>query len=197
MKVKICGIATREDARFCATLGVDFIGLVFVPGSPRLVNPRQAARLVEEVRMRTSDTRIVGVFQDESEEAILRTARETGIDFVQLHGDESPDILGRLGLPVIKAFRPGAIPADSWAGAAWFLFDGRDGGSGSRFDWSLIPRPTSRPFLLAGGLSPDNVLEAIEKVSPDGVDISSGVEREPGRKDHTRIMNFVEKVRSV
>ena len=196
MKIKICGITSVDDARFCANLGLDFIGLVFVPGSPRRVDPGTARLISDEVRARSPRTRTVGVFQDASCDLMRRTAAQAGLDYVQLHGAEPPEIADAIGLPVIKAFVPGAVP-DDWSAAAWFLFDHANGGTGRIVDWSLIPPVSSRPFFLAGGLSPANVLDAIARVRPDGVDISSGVEKSPGRKDHALVACFVEKVRSL
>ena len=196
MKIKICGITSLDDARFCATFGLDFIGLVFVPGSPRFVDPGTARLISDEVRALSPRTRVVGVFQDAPFGVMRRTAEQAGLDYVQLHGSEPPEIADAIELPVIKAFVPGVVP-DDWSAAAWFLFDHANGGTGRSVDWSLIPPVSSRPFFLAGGLSPLNVLDAIARVRPDGVDISSGVEKSPGRKDHALVACFVEKVRSL
>lgn len=194
MIIKICGITSTDDARFCASLHVELIGLVFVPGSPRFVSSQVARRISDEIHERSPRTKVVGVFQDAPLATIRRTADEVGLDAIQLHGTEDPEIAGRLSLPVIRALTPGTLEQD-WSAAEWFLFDHAAGGTGRTLDWSLIPR-VSKPFFLAGGLTPRNVLEATRAVRPDGVDVSSGVERSPGVKDHSLIARFVEKVRS-
>lgn len=238
MKIKICGITTADDARFCAESGVDFVGLVFVSGSPRFVVVDAAKRLVETVRKHSSSTRVVGVFRDAAVEVMNRTAATAGLDLLQLHGSETPEAVAALSLPVIKAFRIGGRPSPAardaslatlarndiarhqrplsfraaarnrtamntcdYRAAAWFLFDtfheSVAGGTGKRFDWSLLPRRRERPFFLAGGLAPENIEEAIERVRPDGIDISSGVESAPGRKSRALIARLLEKVRAL
>ncbi len=188
-KVKICGITREEDARFCAEMGVDFLGFIFAKSSPRYVEPEEALKL------RSAATKSVGVFRDEKPETIRRIASLVKLDFVQLHGSETDDDIRAIGLPVIKAIRvEHTVPASTTA-ADWVMFDS-GGGTGRAFDWSLLARhPHTKPFFLAGGLNPDNVEEAIRVVRPDAVDVSSGVESAPGVKDHDKIRQFMERVK--
>ena len=198
-KVKICGITRLEDAQVCAELGADFLGFVFVPSSPRYIEPEKAAEImaaVEDRRSRLSRQaglpalHFVGVFVDE-------LIPVPGLHYVQLHGAESDDDVCAAGLPAIKALRVGDVLPDTTAhpSAEWLLFD-TGAGTGRRFDWSLLAMyPRTKPFFLAGGLGPDNVGAAISLVRPDGVDLSSGVESAPGIKDHAKLRTLFERVR--
>jgi phosphoribosylanthranilate isomerase len=178
-KIKICGITRREDARFCAELGADFLGMVFVRESPRYVTPGRV--------LWASDLSVkkVGVFRNESAETMNAIADEVGLDYIQLHGDEPDDLV--LNRPVIRALRvTDRLPATN-ANAEWLLFDS-GGGTGKTFDWSLLEaHPRTKPFFLAGGITPENVAEAIRRVRPDAIDVSSGVESAPGIKDHHKL----------
>ena len=188
-KIKICGITRAEDAELCDAHDVDFLGFIFVPSSPRHVQPEHAARI------RTSAKR-VGVFRDESAETIRRIVDQVDLDFVQLHGSESDDDIAAIDLPVIKAFRVGTRLPDITSNADWLMFDS-GGGTGRTFDWSLLAGyPRAKPFFLAGGLTPDNVAEAIRVVRPDAIDVSSGVELAPGVKDPDKVRRLIERVRA-
>lgn len=205
ISVKICGITTVEDGRLAVAAGADAVGFVFWPKSPRAVLP-STARLIAAAL--PPFVLRVGVFVDASPEEMRRVADEVGLDVVQLHGDEPPEAVSLAPRRAIKAVRvgPGFRPEDAlrYAGRAGALLldtraDGLDtpGGTGRTFDWSLVrPVREGTPFLvLAGGLTPDNVGEAIAAVRPDAVDVSSGVESSPGRKDPAKVRAFVDAVR--
>ncbi len=201
-KIKICGLRRTEDALLAASLGADFIGFIFAPESLRYVAPIFAAEVAEKVRARSNAPKIVGVFRNERPENVRAIAEGVGLDFVQLQGSESEADIRRIGMPAIKALHVGssAPRTDAHPSAAWLLFDTYDerlaGGTGRAFDWSLLAgRPRSKPFLLAGGLNPDNVRAAIEVVGPDAIDLASGVESSPGVKDPKKLETLFERVR--
>ncbi len=197
-KIKICGITRPEDAQLCAGLGADFLGFIFVPSSPRFIDPERAAEIASSVK----GPQFAGVFRDASLDTMHRVAHRVGLDLIQFHGTESDEDIHTLGMPAVKAIRVGETLPDtsSWPSAEWLLFDTfderRDGGTGRRFDWSLLAMYSrTKPFFLAGGLGPDNIAAAISLVRPDAVDVSSGVESEPGIKDHHKLRNLFERVR--
>lgn len=201
-QVKICGITREEDAHACATLGADFIGFVFVPSSPRFITPGAAARIAKTLDP-VARPKLVGVFRDAPCETVARVAAGVPLDYVQLHGDESEADFATLPLPAIKAVRVGETLPDTagFASAQWLLFDTLDerrgGGTGRRFDWSLLAQyQRARPFFLAGGITPDNAAAAISAVRPDSIDVSSGVESAPGIKDLEKLRQLFERVRS-
>lgn len=201
-KIKICGITREDDALFCADQGADFLGFIFVPGSPRFIEPERAAAIAARVRERSRPPKIVGVFRDASNEYIREIASIAGLDMVQLHGSETDDDIRELGIPAVKSIRISDSLPDTHAcpNAAWLLFDTYDerraGGTGRRFDWSLLAHyDRSKPFFLSGGLDPDNVAAGISLVRPDAIDLSSGVESEPGVKDHGKVTRLFERVR--
>jgi indole-3-glycerol phosphate synthase / phosphoribosylanthranilate isomerase len=191
--VKICGITRREDALAAAEAGAAFLGLVFAAGSPRRIDPARAAGIASALREGHEGVKLVGVFRDQDEVSIDAIVREVPLDFVQLHGDAECT-----ALPVIRAVSVnGSVPeAEVDAGAAWVLFDAPTPGGGRAFDWSLLDgfRPR-RPFFLAGGLRPETVREAVIRVRPDAVDVSSGVEESPGIKSAKKIREFISEVR--
>ncbi len=203
VRVKVCGIRTKEEALWCLQAGVHALGLVFYPSSPRYV-PLELAR--ELVRSTPPLVVWVGVFVDEPPERILEVSRGLGINTVQLHGSESPEVCHFLqgeGLRVIKAIR--VYEADDlkdWEAykdkASALLLDTKvkevPGGSGRSFDWKLAQAIRGVPLILAGGLNPRNVKEAIRTVRPFGVDVSSGVEEAPGRKNPRLIQDFMKEV---
>ncbi len=204
VKVKICGITNWTDARRAVEAGAQFLGFNFYPPSPRYIKPDAARRIVRRLPERVS---VVGVFVNETEETMLATARKVGLDYLQLHGDESPEIVSRLKrkVPVIKAirvresFRPAQIAAFRRASA--LLLDGfhnrQYGGTGKTFNWKLV-RGANRGtrIFLAGGITPDNVADAIHTTNPYAVDVCSGVEARPGRKDPARIVALMWAVKS-
>lgn len=201
-RVKICGITRPEDAVLCADLGADFLGFIFVPSSPRFVEPERAAELVAAARARNPEAKMVGVFRDASGDYIREITSLAGLDLAQLHGTETNDEIRRLGVPAIKSFRVGDTLPDTTSvpDADWLLFDTFDdrraGGTGRQFDWSLLALyARSKPFFLAGGIGPDNVGAAISLVRPDGVDVSSGVESEPGVKDEEKVRSLFQRMK--
>jgi phosphoribosylanthranilate isomerase len=202
-KIKICGLTREEDALEAARLGADFLGLIFVPSSPRFVEPERAAALVARVREAGRTPKFVGVFHDASADYMREIASLVGLDLFQLHGPEGDDEIRDLNVPVIKTLRVGDTLPDTHSSpsAAWLLFDTYDerrvGGTGRRFDWSLLAiYERNKPFFLSGGLNADNVVAAISLVRPDAIDVSSGVEAgEPGVKDHARMAKLIERVR--
>ena len=198
--VKICGVTSPADAAMAADAGADMVGLIFYPPSPRYVTPGQAGAIVASL---PPELPAVGVFVNESLEAITAIARESGISRVQLHGEESPDLCRRLPWPCIKAFRftekvrPDMMP---YYPVHAFLIEGFHGdlygGGGVKADWHRVATLHGYGLImLAGGLTPDNVQEAIETVGPYAVDVCSGVEDTPGRKDAAKVRDFVERAK--
>ncbi len=204
MAVKICGITNAEDARTAVDAGADAVGFVFWAKSPRAVDSATARAIAATL---PPFVLRVGVFVDAAPEEIKRVADEVGLDMVQMHGRESPEAVAQAPRRAVKAIRvgPGFQPQDALrydGAAAALLLDTRldgalPGGTGRTFDWSLVrPVREGTSFLvLAGGLTPDNVAEAIATVRPDAVDVSSGVESAPGRKDAAKVRAFVDAVR--
>jgi phosphoribosylanthranilate isomerase len=201
--VKICGITRIEDAEAAAGAGANALGFVFWPRSPRAVDVATARRIIETLPPFVVR---VGVFVDATREELARTSDEAGLDVVQLHGDEPPEALRDLPRRALKALRvtSGFVPelVDRYIGrVGGILLDsgatGVPGGSGRSFDWSVAcaVRQRVKRLVLAGGLTPDNVRAALAQVRPDAVDVSSGVESEPGRKDPKKVRDFVAAVR--
>lgn len=194
-EVKICGVRTAEIAQLAVAEGASFVGLVFAPGSPRTVNAAQARGVADAVRGKAS---VVGVFRDQQSSEIARIAEEIGLDLIQLHGSETPGQVSEMPRPVIKALPVNSVMPDPapFAQAEWILFDASSPGAGQRFDWKVLESwDRSRKFFLAGGLTPENIAEAIERVRPDAIDISSGVESAPGEKSPERIRQLFHAVR--
>lgn len=189
--LKICGITRVEDAIFCTDAGADFVGIVFVPTSGRFVTGQQAREIAASLR--GSSTKLVGVFQNQPYHTVRRIAQDVGLDFVQLHGDESEAEIAAIGFPVIKAIRAGERES---ARAEWLLYDATRGGSGKAFDWSLVPNTRTKPIFLAGGINAANVTEAIRTVNPDAIDVSTGVEDAPGIKNCEKIAQLLERIRN-
>jgi phosphoribosylanthranilate isomerase len=205
--VKVCGITSPEDGVAAAEAGADAVGFVFWPGSPRAVTPERARAIGEALPPFVVR---VGVFVDASRDEMARIADTAGLDVLQLHGSEPPEAFAGLPRRALKAVRVGFgfAPEDVllYAGkAAGVLVDTRlpggtplPGGTGVPFDWSLAKGLADRArfLVLAGGLSPSNVAAAIRSARPHGVDVSSGVESEPGCKDPERVRAFVEAARA-
>lgn len=201
VRVKICGITRVEDALVAAQAGADAIGLVFYPKSPRAVSLAQAKAIAEALPPFITT---VGLFVNATPADVDEVLGAVPLDMLQFHGDETPAECARFGRPWFKALRvqPGcdiAAKAASFHGARGVLLDsfvaGVPGGTGQAFDWSLIPDRLDVPLILAGGLTPDNVGEAIAQVAPYAVDVSGGVEMAKGIKDAEKVMRFVQRVR--
>jgi phosphoribosylanthranilate isomerase len=199
IKIKICGITNLEDAILAAELGADALGFIFYAKSPRCVAPDAAREIIAQLPPFVAT---VGVFVDEDAAVIRDLKDRVGLDWVQLHGQESPEYCRNLGRRVIKGFRirdaESLRPLADYRGAVQaFLLDtykkGHVGGTGEVFDWHLAreAKPYGR-IILAGGLTAENVAQAIEVARPDAVDAASGTEAEPGRKDPAKLKAFFE-----
>jgi phosphoribosylanthranilate isomerase len=192
--VKICGITTEEDALLAVAMGADAVGFNFVAGSVRQVAVDHARDISRRL---PPEVLTVGIFRDETAERVVDLCHRADLRAAQLHGQESPEVASmvraRVG-QVIKVFpagSPAAADIDRYDVDAVML-DGVVPGSGEIFDWALVDVvPDDVPFILAGGLSPDNVVAAIERVRPWGVDVATGVESSPGHKDPIKVRNFV------
>lgn len=225
MHAKICGITTIGDALVAADAGADAIGLVFYPASPRHVDFKVAARIVEQL---PSTVAAVGVFVNPSIEELRKAATEVGIDAFQLHGDESPEFVSQVEFVAQRRPRPvGFLPGIPGTGPSrvatikafrvrdskslevlpryetdlWLLdsyVPGEPGGTGAQFNWQLAVDAVrmGRPIVLAGGLTPNNVADAIRTVRPHAVDVSSGVELAPGRKNPALVRAFINAAKS-
>jgi phosphoribosylanthranilate isomerase len=195
--VKICGITNSEDAIAAAKTGADALGFVFYDKSPRHVAIEAAAAAI---RVLPPHIVKVGVFVNPEEELVLRAIGECGLNLLQFHGEETPEFCVQFGLMSMKAFRVRDAESlktlPSYGTDAWLLDAyspaGR-GGTGERFDWALAKQAgkLGRPIFLAGGLTPENVADAVQLAQPYGVDVSSGVEAAPGKKDHSKVASFI------
>ena len=201
-RIKVCGLTRVEDVQAAVAAGVDAIGLVFYPDSPRHVSIEQAAALCRHVPPFVT---IVGLFVNASRAQVHRVIEAVPLNLLQFHGDETAVQFEGFGLPYLRVarVRPGvdllefaaqfpsarALLLDTWTPVY--------GGSGESFDWSLVPAACPLPVILSGGLSPDNVADAIRQVQPAAVDVSSGVESAKGIKDAAKIRAFVSAVRGV
>lgn len=202
VRSKICGITRIEDALAAAQAGADAIGLVFYAKSPRAVTVAQAQAIIAALPPFVTT---VGLFVDATHRELSEILAAVPLDLLQFHGDETPETCARYARPYLKALRvkPGddlAAAMARYADAAGILLDtyveGVPGGTGEAFDWSLVPRDSARPIILAGGLDAANVAVAIAQVRPYGVDVSGGVELSKGIKDAEKIRAFVRAVRS-
>ncbi|MBV8658930.1 MAG: phosphoribosylanthranilate isomerase [Burkholderiales bacterium] len=200
-RIKICGLRDAATAVAAARCGADAIGLVFYADSPRHVTANKAHEIVASLPPFVSS---VGLFVDADAHFVEGVLRTVPLDLLQFHGDESPEYCRAFGRPYIKAVRvrPGmdlVEYADRYGDARAILCDAYSaaapGGTGERFDWDLLPSSLSLPLILSGGLDPENVINAVRRVRPWAVDVSSGVERERGIKDVGRISAFVDAVR--
>ena len=199
-RVKFCGITRAEDARSAIALGVDAIGLVFVPGSKRCVDLEQAREVMSAVSPLVS---VIGLFMDAATADVAAVLDALPLDALQFHGRESAEFCRQFKRPYVKALAMGdgvdvAHAASGYAGARGVLLDahrsGEQGGSGLSFDWSLIPPALAERIILAGGLTPENVAAAITQVRPYAVDVSSGIESAPGIKCPRRMQLFMNEV---
>lgn len=197
--VKICGITNWADAKAAIDAGADALGFNFYAKSPRRIAISHAREIVRHMPPNVS---AVGVFVDASARDVLKTARAVKLGVLQLHGEESPETVKKLAreFPVIKAFRVGSAfrvkDLERYSSASAFLLDGFDrkvrGGTGKKFDWRIVKwAKHTGPVILAGGLTKDNAAKAIRTASPFAIDVCSGVERSPGRKDRKKMRVFL------
>lgn len=200
MFLKVCGVTRLTDALHAVQHGATALGFVFWPGSPRCVTAERVREIVAEL---PSSVTTVGVFVNESIDGIRRTVATAGLTTVQLHGDEPPAYADALGWPVLRSVTldNAADAGAAWAAGTTFLLDASDpvrrGGTGAVVNWAKAAELArlGQPLVLAGGLTPTNVADAIESVRPFGVDVSSGVEAAPGVKDFDKVARFLENAR--
>lgn len=209
VKIKICGITNLDDARFGVEAGADMLGFNFYRPSPRFIEPDEARKIIDSIE-RDGEVMTVGIFVDEPLESVIRTVHVSGVDAVQLHGDESVAYCAELksalnGTTIIKALRVSDSfqpeTATSYKVDAIMLdafHDGLRGGTGKVIDWTIArqTRELVPQFFLSGGLSPENVADAVARVQPYAVDACSRLELSPGRKDPLRVKAFVRAARN-
>ncbi|KTC67904.1 N-(5'-phosphoribosyl)anthranilate isomerase [Legionella birminghamensis] len=200
VRIKMCGMTRREDVLHAARLGADAIGLIFHPASPRCVTLEQAAELLGKQPLFTN---VVAVLVNPEVQQVNEIIHALPVNWLQFHGDETPEFCRQFDLPYIKAVpvRSSSCINDAmrkYAEASALLLETPSlavrGGSGQVFDWRLIPEQRTLPIILAGGLSLENIAEALKVCQPDAVDICSGLESSPGIKDHDKMNRFVELV---
>ena len=200
-RVKICGITRPQDALAAAQAGADAIGLVFYPSSPRYLSTERAVEIRDAL---PPFVQSVALFVNPDAAQVAQVLQRVRPAMLQFHGEESPDFCSQFGAPFVKAVRvkPGVDALEylrPFSRAAAWLFDSyvpEYGGVGESFDWSLVPALRERPLILSGGLAPANVAEALRRVRPWGVDVSSGVESGKGIKDAAKIAAFMAEVRN-
>lgn len=206
-KIKICGITNLEDARFAAGALVDYLGFIFYEKSPRYIEPGEAGAIINWIE----GPEKVGVFVNQPLDDVNRIAKETGLDYVQLHGDESVEYCELVDKPIIKVIHIEEETVDyllkhqveQYAEVADYLLfdtkiDGKWGGTGTAFDWNILKKiGDDIPFFLSGGLSTDNIKKAIETVQPFAVDVSSSLEQKPGLKDFGKIEAFMDEIKGI
>lgn len=201
VRVKICGITRRQDLDAAVEAGADALGFVFAPGSPRALDTEQAAELAAAVPAFVAR---VGLFMDLDYDGVSRVLDRVPLSVLQFHGSEDAAFCRRFGRPYIKALGMGSLPdlqraEEDFSDAAALLLDshgpGQAGGTGKVFDWARVPR-LSRPLVLAGGLTPGNVREAVRRLRPWAVDVSSGVEKAPGIKSARKMQEFIREAKS-
>ena len=206
-KIKICGITNLEDARFAAGALVDYLGFIFYEKSPRYIEPGEAGAIINWIE----GPEKVGVFVNQPLDDVNQIAKETGLVFVQLHGDESVEYCGLIEKPIIKVIHIEEETVDyllkhqveQYAEVADYLLfdskiDGKWGGTGTAFDWNILKEiGDDIPFFLSGGLKADNIKKAIETVQPFAVDVSSSLEQKPGLKDFGKIEAFMDEIRAL
>ena len=202
VRIKICGITNLDDALVAVEAGADALGFVLFRGSPRFISPERAAAIIHRL---PPFVQTVGLFVNEELATVNEVADQCGLDLVQLHGEETPDYCAAVRRRIIKAFRVkdassldeitnyrvAACLLDAWSPAA-------HGGTGTTFNWEIAARAAaSHTIILAGGLSPENVAVAVATVKPYAVDVSSGVESAPGKKDAGQVSRFIRATRSL
>lgn len=201
VRVKVCGITNSDDAFRAVDLGADALGFIFYKGSKRYIDPRDAHRIISSLPPFVSS---VGVFVNQGADEIKEAVETSGVDTVQLHGDETPEFCALLPYKLIKAVRVkdtvNTEEVELYPVLA-ILFDKHTdemyGGTGTSFDWGALKGIViSKKVILSGGLTPENVSRAIETVRPYGVDVSTGVEDSPGKKNHIKMRKFIEAVKN-
>jgi len=196
--VKICGITSEDDALLAVAMGADAVGFVFAP-SPRQVPVQQ---VYDITRRLPPEILTVGVFRDEHPRRVVEIVHRAGVKGAQLHGNESPEVVAQIAKSVrflVKAYPAGSPQIATAANLATdtILVDGPTPGSGHLYDWSLVGEvPEGVRLILAGGLTPENVTDAVQTVTPWGVDVSTGVEAAPGKKDPLKVKRFIERARA-
>ena len=203
-RIKFCGMTRPGDVRLAGELGVDAVGFVFAAGSPRRLEPEEARTMRVALAPMVTP---VAVFSDNDQAEVREVVRQVRPSLLQFHGDEDDAFCRGFGVPYIKGVPMGGEPGPvdmgrlrlRWPAASGFLFDAHGGGvapgAGQRFDWSRLPVGGEMPYLVAGGLNPDNVFDAALATLPWGVDVASGIESAPGIKDGELMRRFVEEVR--
>jgi phosphoribosylanthranilate isomerase len=197
VRVKICGITNLDDARIAVEAGADMIGFIFCETSPRFVTLRTVADIATQLPPHIAK---VGVFVNPDEDLVMRAIADCALNILQFHGDEPPEFCTQFGLMSMKAFRMRdeaslrALP--DYQTDAWLLdtyAPDKAGGTGTTFNWDLAiaAQKLGKPIFLAGGLTPENVTEAVQRVQPFAVDVSTGVEASPGKKDHAKVKAFI------
>lgn len=206
-KIKICGITNLEDARFASGALVDYLGFIFYEKSPRYIEPAEAGAIINWLE----GPEKVGVFVNQPLDDVNQIAKQTGLDYVQLHGDETPEYCSLVDKPVIKVIHIEEESVDyllkhqieQYSEVADLLLfdtkiDGLWGGTGKSFDWSVITElDTEIPFFLSGGLNSKNIKKAIKTVQPYGIDVSSSLEQKPGLKDFEKIEVFMGEINAL
>jgi phosphoribosylanthranilate isomerase len=202
VRIKICGITRVEDAMAAVDAGADALGFIFFEASPRCVTVEQAAEIVRELPPFVAR---VGVFVNSSADRVRAVITETGIDTLQFHGEERPEFCRQFGLRVIKAFRmwdaESLKPLTEFRSETWLLDSfvaGKHGGTGAVFNWDLAAQAVKQGgrVILAGGLTPENAADAVRRVRPYALDVSSGVELAPGKKDAVKVRAFIAAARA-
>jgi len=194
VKVKICGITNIEDALLCEKLGADALGFIFYDKSKRFVSAESASEIIKQL---SPFTLKVGVFVNEASEIINSVSKKVGLNIVQLHGDETPQQINEINLPVIKAFRIrndfNFNILDTYMNCH-FLFDTYSseqyGGTGNTFDWDLIPKHITDKIILSGGISSLNIGKVFAGIKPSAIDVSSSLEEYPGKKSEKKVNEF-------
>ncbi len=198
MKVKICGITNLEDAKLSYELGADAIGFIFYEKSKRNIQPEKAKEIIKQIPAFVIK---VGVFVNESENNINQIAKDIKLNLVQLHGAEPPEMITKIALPVIKAFRVSDdfdySTIEEYNNCSFLLdtYSKKEfGGTGERFNWKNIPENLKSKIILAGGISDKNIEQIYTEVNPYAIDVSSSVEIEPGKKDHQKLNHLFQKI---
>ena len=202
--VKICGITNIEDALRVVELGADALGFVFYEKSPRKITKEKAKEIIDKIQTVKPRVVKVGLFVDELEERVNEITSYCNFDILQFHGDETPNYCKKFPQKIIKAFKikdkESLVNIPKYE-VDYYLLDAYSeelpGGTGKTFNWDLAKeaKEFGKPIILSGGLNPENIIEALKKVLPFGVDVSSGVELFPGQKDHKKLEEFITKVK--